>query len=73
MVSLDLLSCHGVFDAVSHSVRKAIASVTLLYQCSLSLVALIFLIIFVLPYMDVKTRSDYSPLVWFLSLLFTVR
>ena len=43
MVSLDLLSCHVVFDAVSHSVGIAIASVTLLHQCSLSLVSSAFI------------------------------
>ena len=64
MVSVDLLSCHEVFDAVSHSVGIAIASVTLLHQCSLSLVSLIFLLIFTmhmsLPYYGCK---HYSALV----------
>ena len=31
MVSVDLLFCHEVFDAVSHSVGIAIASVTLFF------------------------------------------
>ena len=65
---------------ISFCGHSHIASVTLLHQCSLFLVSLIFLFLFAMCLclsMDngchVKTHLAYSVLVWLLSLLFTAR